>query len=90
MHIYIHTYIYLYASIAFKVMGEVSLEARAPKPEDELEARLARLRGEEPRPLQPQGAVALPPHCYQNSSHGGAETFSEDLEVITMDEVGDL
>ncbi|KAK7078212.1 hypothetical protein SK128_003329 [Halocaridina rubra] len=71
-----------------QAMEEVSLDARAPRPEDEFEARLARLRGEEPRGDQIQGAVALPPGRYHNHSHTGAETaLGEDLDDITMDDV---
>lgn len=74
--------------LLMQVMDEVSLDARAPNPDDELEARLARLRGEEPRLAQPQGAMALPPNLYPSNSQARAEaTLGEDLDDITMDEV---
>lgn len=70
-------------------MEEVSLEARLPKPDDELETRLARLRGAEPRPSQqPQGAVALPPTAYQSHTQARADaSLGEDLDDMSMDEV---
>lgn len=69
-------------------MEEVSLEARLPNQDDELETRLARLRGEESRPSQPQGAMALPSAAYLAHPQAKAEaTLGEDLDDMSMDEV---
>lgn len=71
-----------------QAMDEVSLEARAPSATDELEARLARLRGEESQPSQARGAVALPPAAYAMSPLAGADaSLGEDLDDMSMDEV---
>lgn len=71
-----------------QAMEEVSLEARVPSATDELEARLARLRGEESHPSQARGAVALPPSTYAMSPHARADaTLGEDLDDMSMDEV---
>ncbi|XP_064093185.1 uncharacterized protein LOC135205859 isoform X2 [Macrobrachium nipponense] len=69
-----------------QVMGEVALDEHAPKPEEELEVRLARLRGNDVSSLQAHGAMPLPPHTYQSQS-GGDAALSEDLGNISMDEV---
>ncbi|XP_047484897.1 uncharacterized protein LOC125036367 [Penaeus chinensis] len=68
-----------------QAMQEVSIESRVPNPDDELEARLARLRGEEPRAAPPAGAVALPPiaHPFGRSD----VPFDDDLDDMSMDEV---
>lgn len=72
-------------------MDEVSLEARVPSATDELEARLARLRGEEPQPSQARGAVALPPAAYAMSPHARADaSLGDDLDDMSMDEVSHL
>lgn len=71
-----------------QVMEEVSLDARVPNQNDELETRLARLRGEECRPSQPQGAMALPSAPYLAHPQAKAEaTLGEDLDDMSMDEV---
>lgn len=66
-------------------MQEVSIDSRVPNPDDELEARLARLRGEEPRAAPPAGAVALPPavHPFGRSD----VPFDDDFDDMSMDEV---
>lgn len=66
-------------------MQEVSIDSRVPNPDDELEARLARLRGEESRAAPPAGAVALPPvaHPFGRSD----VPFDDDLDDMSMDEV---
>lgn len=69
-------------------MEEVTLEARTPSATDELETRLARLRGEESQPNQARGAVALPPGAYAISPHARADaSLGEDLDDMSMDEV---
>ncbi|KAK8742651.1 hypothetical protein OTU49_001601, partial [Cherax quadricarinatus] len=71
-----------------QVMEEVSLEASVPKPEDELETRLARLRGEESHVGQAQGAMALPSAVLLTHPQARAEaTLGEDLDDMSMDEV---
>ncbi|XP_042236437.1 uncharacterized protein LOC121875807 [Homarus americanus] len=71
-----------------QVMEEVSLDSRVPNQDDELEARLARLRGEESRPSQPQGAMALPSAAYLANSQVRAEvSLGEDLDDMSIDEV---
>lgn len=68
-----------------QAMQEVSIESRVPNPDDELEARLARLRGEESRAAPPAGAVALPPAAH---SFGRSDVpFDDDLDDMSMDEV---
>lgn len=68
-----------------QAMSEVSLEAKVAKADDELEARLARLRGEE---AQAKGAAALPSAAYPMSPHARADaTLGEDLDDMSMDEV---
>lgn len=72
-------------------MEEVSLEAKAPSATDELEARLARLRGEESQPSQARGAVALPPAAYAMSPLDGADaSLGEDLDDMSLDEVSQV
>lgn len=85
-----------------QVMAEVALDASVPKPEDEIEARLARLRGDEHTrggvsaagPLE--GAVALPPPTAANSiprSYAAPSqsrmdnSIGDDLDDLTLDEV---
>nr|XP_045600822.1 abscission/NoCut checkpoint regulator-like [Procambarus clarkii]XP_045600823.1 abscission/NoCut checkpoint regulator-like [Procambarus clarkii]XP_045600824.1 abscission/NoCut checkpoint regulator-like [Procambarus clarkii]XP_045600825.1 abscission/NoCut checkpoint regulator-like [Procambarus clarkii] len=71
-----------------QVMDELALEASVPNPDDELETRLARLRGEESRRGQAQGAMALPSSVYLAQPQARAEaTLGEDLDDMSMDEV---
>ncbi|KAK3854602.1 hypothetical protein Pcinc_038938 [Petrolisthes cinctipes] len=73
-----------------QVMEEASLEARLPNADDELEARLARLRGEGggARPsMPPAGAVGLPPQASSASHTKMDTTLGEDLDDMSMDEV---
>ncbi|XP_066940447.1 uncharacterized protein [Macrobrachium rosenbergii] len=69
-----------------QVMEEVALDEHVPKPEEELEVRLARLRGNDMSSLQAHGAMALPPHTCQSHS-GGDAALGEDLGIISLDEV---
>lgn len=76
------------SDLLVQVMEEVSLEASVPKPEDELETRLARLRGEESHVGQAQGAMALPSAVLLTHPQARAEaTLGEDLDDMSMDEV---
>ena len=69
-------------------MGEVALEANVARADDELETRLARLRGDE---VLAKGAVALPPAAFPMSPHAKADdTLGEDLDDMSMDEVSDV
>lgn len=84
-----------------QVMSEVAIDAAVPKPEDELEARLARLRGDEHHrggssaaPLG--GAVARPPptaaNCIPRSYAAPSQSrmdnsIGDDLDDLTLDEV---
>ncbi|CAL4082342.1 unnamed protein product, partial [Meganyctiphanes norvegica] len=87
-----------------QVMAEVAIDAAAPKPEDELEARLARLRGDEHHrggasavPLE--GAIALPPPTIANSiprSYAAPSqsrmdnSIGDDLDDLTLDELHEI
>lgn len=73
-------------------MEESSLEASLPNVDDELETRLARLRGEGggSRPSQPlAGAVGLPPQPPSTTQAKMDTTLGEDLDDMSMDEVRD-
>lgn len=86
-----------------QVMAEVALDASVPKPEDEIEARLARLRGEEHARGGAsavggslEGAVSLPPPTASNSiprSYAAPSqsrmdnSIGDDLDDLTLDEV---
>ncbi|KAG7176438.1 Abscission/NoCut checkpoint regulator-like [Homarus americanus] len=69
-----------------QVMEEVSLDSRVPNQDDELEARLARLRGEESRPSQPQGAMALPSAAYLANS----QAAEKEAQASAEKSVGEL
>jgi len=84
-----------------QVMSEVAIDASVPKPEDELEARLARLRGDEHHrggssTAQLEGAVGLPPptaaNCIPRSYAAPSQSrmdnsIGDDLDDLTLDEV---
>ena len=68
-----------------QAMGEVALDEKMAKVDDELETRLARLRGEE---AQARGAIARPPAAFPLSHNARADdTLGEDLDDMSMDEV---
>lgn len=68
-----------------QAMGEVALDEKMAKADDELETRLARLRGEE---AQARGAIARPPAAFPSSPNARADdTLGEDLDDMSMDEV---
>lgn len=85
-----------------QVMSEVAIDASVPKSEDEIEARLARLRGDEhsrggaSAVGHLEGAVALPPPTAANSiprSYAAPSqsrmdnSIGDDLDDMTLDEV---